>query len=424
MKTQIAAIFAAFITALTATATITVENMGGASLPRYTDGNLSLTGQSWTFASNNRMAQILSRSNATVGSDRSASIRQDSFGDFTGMVTSSAFNSWKAVTETFPPAPSREWGNQHFQGIWIYGDDFVPAEYSVTKQWWIWNESLSLFEALVTSPTPDTTILNTANNFRVRYSVGVDGQPGTSDDVPLASQNMSLPTRSFIYGGIGMSFGAGGAGDNQQKVANTLTYLRGKHPMAELTVTHIPTSTVVKTICVGEFSSIASPVLTATHTDTTVTLNWSDVSNELVYRVQQTDDNGVTWTTIAMRPANTTNFVVPGLVPNSYHGFRVVAVASGAEGVSNVELEQTSIFFGTPTLTIDSQGRSVLRVTGPAQNGDWVKYYLEMSSDLVNWSYAPEGTTVTGSVEAGWTVTVPAMSGGRCFFRFFSEFRG
>lgn len=411
MKKTPLLLVAAFCAAPLAYGTVTVEDVGGVSLPR--DG--SLTGASWTNASNNRMAQIKSRSNTQVGTNRVASIRQDDFGDYTGLIVSN-FNSWKAVAEDFPGAPSQEWGNQYNRGIWIYGDtDFFPADYTVSRQWETWNSNTLVWEDFGAA---SSTRLNTSNNVRVRYGVGTDGVAGTSDDQQLSSQNMSLPTRSLIFVGPAMALTAGGSEDNQQAIENTLSFARSKHLAAKITVTNTTTNTIVKTIWVGGSASApAAPIISSSgHTQTGVSLEWADVDGELAYRVETSSNGGVNWTAAATVAPGTTSYTVSGLNAGTGYSFRVIAVGDPLESTSNTLIITTSLSLEAGDLVLNSDGTTTFKVTGPATGSEQVHNLVEWSTDLINWSPAPAGTVVTGSGTT-WSVVIPAPRDDRRFFR-------
>jgi len=411
MKTIILLLVAALSAASITPAAVIVEDMGGASLPR----DNGLVGESWLNASNNRMAQIKSRSNAQVGTNRSAAIREDSFGDYTGMIVSS-FNSWKSVAESFPGAPSQEWGNQYNRAIWIHGDtDFIPADYTYSRQWKVWNPNTLAWENFGTA---STTRLNTSNHVRVRYGVGSDGVAGTSDDQQLASQNMSLPTRSFIFIGSGLALTAGGTGNNQQQIDNTRSFDIANHLAAQITVTNTATNTIAKVIWIGGSATApAAPVITSTgHTQTTAALGWNDVSGELAYRVEQSTNGGVDWTTVVTVGPNTTAYTVPGLSAGTEYHFRVTAIGDAGDSISNSVSVTTSLFLEVGGLILNSNGTTTFTVTGPATGTEQVRNLAEMSNDLVNWSPLPAGTSVSGS-GLNWSVNVPGPMQGRCFFR-------
>lgn len=219
-------------------ADIVIENMGVCSLPREDASNSAYEGGTWDAASSNWMDLIKNRGAVgdSVGSGQEIAERQADLDDYTGMITTApGFESWKAVAGDNSPD---QWGNRIHNGIWVYVDEndetFVPADVEVTFKSQVWSQGSQSwsYDGVVNQ----MTTLATTNDFRLRLNAGTDSVPGTSDDL-VDIQNGNLDTVSFLYGGIGIGVGSFGSGSDQQKIQNTLNYLRSGHFRIEVRVT-------------------------------------------------------------------------------------------------------------------------------------------------------------------------------------------
>ena len=200
------------------------------SLPRE-DSTGAAQGASWPSAATNWMMAIRTNSTTAVGTGRAAAMNIN-YADHFGMVTSSAFNSWRAVAEF----PSSEYGNRQYFGfkVVVQSGSFVPSNitYHITTQ--VWNTSSGWNTVLFNNVSSSMALDN--NIFRQRLDAGGDGVFGTSDDSVSSSQVMSLPTKAFVYGGYGIGVGAYGSGSPQDQLNNALNYIQSGKFRVLLTV--------------------------------------------------------------------------------------------------------------------------------------------------------------------------------------------
>ncbi|MGA7303715.1 MAG: glycosyl hydrolase family 18 protein, partial [Rhodothermales bacterium] len=81
----------------------------------------------------------------------------------------------------------------------------------------------------------------------------------------------------------------------------------------------------------------AAPLLSATPAGPDrINLSWSDVSNELGYSIERSDDGGVTFSEIGSSPADATAFSDTGLPAATSFAYRVSSFNSGGSTASNV----------------------------------------------------------------------------------------
>ena len=257
-----------------------------ASLPRQEDSGVA-QGASWPSAAANWMSAIRANSLTAVGTGR-ASALNITYVDYLGMVTSSSFNSWRSNAEFIPS--DLEYGNRQYFGMKVVAQtgSFIPANitYNITTE--IWNGSSwapVLFNNVPASMAVD------GNVFRQRLDAGHDTIFGSSDDVPSASQLMSLPSNCFIYGGYGIGVGAYGSGGPQQQLNNALSYIQSNKLRVLLTVT-VPysneTTYTFNTIYMPPAQNIQAIYLPPSGSIPTY-VNWSS-SNGMLYSVESSTD--------------------------------------------------------------------------------------------------------------------------------------
>lgn len=222
-------------------AELTVEDMGAASLPREDANNPALQGETWQAAAQNWTELVKGKSpvGTSIGVGQEKVERTDSLGDYTGMITSAPdFQSWKAVAQPDGTNPVQRGNRIHWACPgWIYSDDgetFIPADVNIRVRSMVYNYSTMEYE--YDGVVDQSTTLATTNYFRLRLNAGSDGENGTSDDM-LDVQDGTLPTQSFLFGGIGAGIGAFGSGSDQQKIQNTLNYCRQKALILECRAT-------------------------------------------------------------------------------------------------------------------------------------------------------------------------------------------
>ena len=82
--------------------------------------------------------------------------------------------------------------------------------------------------------------------------------------------------------------------------------------------------------------------LTATATDQTIVLVWTDNAvNETAYRVERSQDNGASWSLIASLPADAQALSDTGLSASTTYTYRVAALNSAGTGYSNTAFDTT-----------------------------------------------------------------------------------
>lgn len=100
-----------------------------------------------------------------------------------------------------------------------------------------------------------------------------------------------------------------------------------------------------------------SPVTTASVTDTTLTINWNNVSNETGFLVEISDDAGATWTTLTTTAPNVTTHPVTGLSPSTLYSVGVTSVGDGVtysnstRATTTVTTDATAVVPVTLTMT-------------------------------------------------------------------------
>ncbi len=199
-----------------AQAEVRIINLGGAFLPRESETNVAFQGDSWAGASVNWMNLLRTRSAGPLGAGRQqVTTPRFDLGDYSHMVTSTAFNLWNGEFETFPPAPTKEWGNFFHCGVQIVADDgdtFRPLDVTYRTR----SFTRNAVGDYVPGSIDRTVTFGTLNYFRQVLNNGTDGIPGTADDTVSATQDPNAATTNFLYGGAGFALTASGSSPTSQ----------------------------------------------------------------------------------------------------------------------------------------------------------------------------------------------------------------
>jgi len=150
-----------------------------------------------------------------------------------------------------------------------------------------------------------------------------------------------------------------------------------------------------------------APILSATATGfSEVSLSWSNVTNELGYRIERSDDGGSTFNVVDVVGADVTSYDDSGLSAETTYDYLVASFNGGGSSNSNVETVTTDPAPSAPELHL---GDLTMGVSG---NKRWT---TTVTASVHNSVHGPvQGATVSGSWDGGGTASCTTSSSGSC----------
>lgn len=176
------------------------------------------------------------------------------------------------------------------------------------------------------------------------------------------------------------------------------------------------TPTYITATTTGTITTLKIPSLSINaYSSTNVRLDWWDVSNELGYEVQKSDDGGVTWATIGNKDANILYHIAGNLLASTTYKFRVRAIGDAVYTLHSGYDEET--------VTTPPAGLTQLDGTQPSSTVDkttinlaWTDvlndsgYRIERSLNSYDW------TLVTTTAASATSYSDTALAEGTLYY--------
>ncbi len=196
--------------------------------------------------------------------------------------------------------------------------------------------------------------------------------------------------------------------DNARSINNTKAIVAAFRAPVTATAPNTPANLVASTLSFSEINLI-----------------WSDTSdNETGFRLERSDDGGLTWNEFAVAAGNTASFIDSGRAPSTIYQYRVRAYNSkGNSEYSNISSATTGVdptcAVNTPALAMSSPSK------GYSKGGSELTYTIDLTNQdsstcgISTFTLTTSDGTTLGSyalrpgdtASATWTTTAPATDG-------------
>lgn len=135
---------------------------------------------------------------------------------------------------------------------------------------------------------------------------------------------------------------------------------------------------------------------------TEISLTWRDVDYETSYRIERSTDDGATWSSLALLPADSTSHLDGSLAPGIKYTYRIIAINTAGEGPPS-----DAVFAITPTSSTDVSTACDAAPAGwyssiavDASGNEHISHYSPLSTDCLYTTNAT-GTFVTETADSG-----------------------
>jgi fibronectin type 3 domain-containing protein len=156
------------------------------------------------------------------------------------------------------------------------------------------------------------------------------------------------------------------------------------------------TGTSTASAAVNAKTLSVAPTVTGTVTsDTALALSWPAVTGATAYKIEGSDNGGLTWTTLVASQATLT-YAATGLTGNSTEEYRVSSISVTGVSAPSTVVTLTTLISAPTGLVAAATSPTDIHITWPASNGA-TGYKLERSLDGTTFTTITPATAFTGS---------------------------